>query len=195
MKAFVSFFTVLFLLTSCTITQHYSFNNDFSGNYSMAFDLSGLEALQDSASKDEDFFEGINTDSIEEVYSKLDGISKVKVRTEKNVLYLSYKFDGLESLTASFANGTEYNMGMNEQAKFSFEDGVFRYDFTTANVVDSLSESMNFFEYNVIMDFKQPIKEATNGVVNTKENSISLTGNLGEIVSNKKSLSVAVTFK
>ncbi len=199
--------TVLLLsilaLTSCKLSQHYTFNTDFSGLYQLKFDMTDMAnyGVEDPDSVP-NVFEGFNVDSVQNIYEQMKGLSKVDVKAEDNVLYVSYKFEDLTALNASLAtqNSSEFGMGATENGnKFSNEKGVFKYMFSDDSnaeaTPDSIAQMMSFIDYEITMEFAKQIDEASNGVVDESRKRIDLSGNLGEVAAKEKSLNLEVTFK
>jgi hypothetical protein len=193
----------ILLLASCTLTQQYSFNEDFSGHYQLEFDLSDMANYgNEDPDSVPNVFEGFNIDSVQDAYAKIEGISKIKVKTENNVLFVEYKFADLKALNASLSLQEQADLGisgMGSDNKFSYVDGVFTYNFqdeTSAEATpDSIAQMMSFVDYSIRMQFAKPIKSATNGTIDQSGMLLDLSGNLGEIASKEKSLNVQVTFK
>ena len=195
MSKFILFFCGFFILASCKISQQYTFKKDFSGQYAMDFDLTGLDELNDDMKPDSipNYFEGFNTDSVKTYYKAMEGISKVKVNVKDNVLHLAYKFSNLEALNKSFMSESN-NLGLANNVQFAYADNVFNYLFETASMNDSLAETMNFFEYDIEMEFARNIKTVSNGELIPKKKTVRMTGNLGEVAKREKSLSLRVEF-
>lgn len=189
-------------LTSCKLSQHYTFNTDFSGLYQLKFDMTDMAnyGVEDPDSVP-NVFEGFNVDSVQDIYEQMDGLSKVDVKAEKNVLYVSYKFEDLTALNASLAtqNSSEFGLGASENSnKFSNEKGVFKYQFTDDSETatpDSIAQMMSFIDYEITMEFAKQIDEASNGIIDENRKRIDLSGNLGEVAAKEKSLNLEVTFK
>ena len=196
MTRVVLFVIAMLMLASCKISQHYTFKKDFSGKYAMDFDLSGLDELDDNTNQDTviNYFEGLNTDSVKRYYNAIDGITRVKVKVKDNVLHLTYKFASLDALNTSFQNESN-DLGLANNAKFSYANNVFTYSFQTATMNDSLAETMSFFDYDVTMEFAKDIKRIDNGEQIAGKNAVHLSGNLGEIAKGEKSLSLRVEFE
>lgn len=195
MSKFILVLCSILILASCKISQHYTFKKDFSGKYAMDFDLTGLDELNDDIEPDSipNYFEGFNTDSVKAYYKAIDGISKVKVNVKDNVLHLAYKFSNLEALNKSFMSESN-DLRLTNNAKFAYANNVFTYSFETVSMNDSLAETMNFFEYDIVMEFAKDIKTVSNGEFIPKENAVRITGNLGEVTRQEKSLSLRVEF-
>lgn len=203
MKKLVALVLGIVLLSSCKLSQHYIFNDDFSGHYQLKFDLSDMAGygVEDPDSV-ENVFDGFNLDSVQEAYQNIDGLSKVKVTAEKNILFVEYKFADLNALNTSLSLQDNAELGMSGNSnvtKFSFENGVFSYVFSdeldTEATPDSIAQMMSFVDYEVTMEFAKRIDVATNGIIDESGKRLDLKGNLGEVATKEKSLNVQVTFK
>jgi len=198
MKNLLLFVFVAGLLFSCTITQHYSFNVDYSGDYTLDFDITQLaEFGAESPDSVEDFFEEMNLDSLADAYNTVPGIANVRVTKDKNILHVAYSFANLEALNASLnTNGkTDLNLGDAEE-KFKVTDGIFNYNIGSfgENPSDSLAEMMSFVDYDITMSFARKIKSASTGTISEDGKTVNLKGNFGEIVKEEKTLELEVIF-
>jgi hypothetical protein len=129
MKRFIALLIILVTLSACKVNQYYKFNLDYSGDYSLEFDLRGLaDFTSDEDDATDDLFEGMNLDSLAQVYESIDGITRVEIKKDTNVLRVSYSFRDLDALNKSLLNqgSDEVSLGSKED-KFSVEDGVFTY--------------------------------------------------------------------
>jgi len=193
----------VFMLVSCKLTQQYTFNKDFSGHYMLQFDLSDMASYGvENPDSIPDVFEGFNLDSVQQAYAAINGLSKVKVKAEKNVLIVEYNFADLNALNTSLSLQDNSELGMTNNSnvtKFRFEEGIFTYTFSDVQsevaTPDSIAQMMSFVDYNITMEFAKTIDAATNGKIDETGKRINLVGNLGEVASKEKSLNVQVTFK
>ena len=200
MKRFIALFCLLITLISCKVNQHYKFNLDYSGDYTLEFDLRDLANFaSDEGEPSEDLFDGMNLDSLADVYKAIDGINNVKISQDTNVLRVSYSFADLDALNKSLLNqgSDEVSLGSKEE-KFTVEDGVFKYsigEVTSGAQSDSLVEMMRFIDYDITMEFKKRFQEVTNGTVQEDGKTVVLTGNFGELAEKKKTLDLEIRFK
>lgn len=102
MKAILCFSVLLSLFTSCTITQGYEFNEDFSGVSYIEIDASAMMSLMGDGDEVSDPFseamDSINIDSLIEATNAKPGIQNASMQNENGVFRFSYDFDNLESL-------------------------------------------------------------------------------------------------
>jgi len=194
---------VVFTLVSCKLSQQYTFNDNFSGQYQLQFDLSDMASygVEDPDSIP-NVFDGFNLDSVQQAYAAIDGLSKVKVKTEKNVLFVEYNFVNLNALNTSLSLQDNSELGMTNSSnvtKFRFEEGIFSYTFSDLQsevaTPDSIAQMMSFVDYDITMEFSKQIESTTNGKIDESGKLLKLNGNLGEVASKEKSLNVQVTFK
>lgn len=111
MKQIIILFSILTaLFSSCTFEEDYSFNADWSGEYSAVLDLSGLADMGDASSED-DLIPADEIKSMEDDLNGIEGISNTKVEpdNENHKIKFSFNFDDLESLnrlnTSDFGEG------------------------------------------------------------------------------------------
>lgn len=183
---------------SCKISQQYHFNADYSGSYSMDFDITALaEFTASSPDSIEDFFAEMDLDSIVARFDTLQGISNVRVTKAQNILHIAYDFAGLEALNTSLNTADVNDLQLGDAAeKFRVVDGVFRYDIGDFGETpsDSLAEVMSFIEYDIMMTFAQEIETASTGTIQSDQQTVVMNGNFGDVVRNEKQLTLEVTF-
>lgn len=191
-----------FTAVSCQLEQNYVFNDDFSGNYSLVFDISEIVAMSSEDPEDvEDAFAELNVDSLRMAYENLNGISNVKISSKDNVIRVNYDFANLEALNKSLE--TENNAAMafgreNGGDRFSYSKGVFKYDFPSLGddeTLDSLAQMLSIVSYDINMTFAKTIDQSNNGTIQSNGKSLRMEGNLGEVAMKEKSLNLEVTFK
>lgn len=100
------------LLQSCNIATTIHFNKDYSGSYTTVLDLSDLismaSMMDTTGSMDQNAMIGQMRDSLEtlqlaEMYNNLSGIHDASVDvSDEGAITIGFKFDNLESLSASF---------------------------------------------------------------------------------------------
>ena len=210
MKKLFAFFLGSMFLISCSLTQHFHFNNDYSGNYKMDFDMSALMDMageMDSTDSEEDVWADVPMDSLEDVLNQLDGISNARVFVEENVLKFSYDFEDLESLNSAMHNtdmdeGEDEYIGalMGEESSFEAKGKKFYYttpDMAGLEVADSIADYMEMFEYGITMSFEKNIKKIDNehAVISSDNKSLTMSGNFKELLKGEKTLSTEVRLK
>ena len=198
MRSIILSLFILIVAVSCKITQHYQFNLDYSGSYSLDFDVSALaEFGANSPDSIEDFFADMDLDSIVDTYKGIEGISNIKATKEENILHISYDFANLNALNQSLntSDSDELSLG-NAVEKFSVQDGVFKYDIGDfgESPSDSLAEMMSFIEYDIVMKFARNIKSASAGTVQDDNRTVTMEGNFGDVVRKEKELKLEVLF-
>jgi len=202
MKMFLSFLAASLIMASCSLEQNYVFNEDFSGNYSLVFDLSEIVAFSaEDPDSVEDAFADLNVDSLKLAYEQIEGVSNVKISGKDNVLRLSYNFVNIEALNRSLEtenNATSAFGGNATDDRFSYENGIFKYNFPVTGDeegLDSLAQMMSIVEYNIHMQFAKTIAKTSNGELGEDGKSLRFEGNLGEVATKEKSLDIEVSFK
>lgn len=202
MKIFFSFLATVLVLASCSLEQNYVFNEDFSGSYSLVFDMNEIVAFSsEDPDSTEDAFADLNVDSLKLAYEQMEGISNVKISGKDNVLHMSYNFASIDALNKSLEtenNATAAFGGNATDDRFSYQNGIFKYNFPIsgdAESLDSLAQMMSIVEYNIHMQFAKPIAKTSNGEMGADGKSLRFEGNLGEVANKEKSLDLEVSFK
>ena len=93
----------LLLFSSCTVQQHYHFNEDMSGNYTVEIDVAGMMAMMGNESSIDALLGEINIDSLKDEMNKLEGISGAKIEELNGNIIVGYLFEDIVSLNASLA--------------------------------------------------------------------------------------------
>ena len=211
MKKLFSIILGTALLISCSIDQHFHFNDDYSGNYLMEFDMSALMDFageMDSTDSDEDIWGDLPMDSMQDAMNAVVGINNAKFFEENNVLKMSYEFENLEALNSALANSDLEDseeddvLGalMGDATNFEAKGKKFYYttpDISTVEIADSMTEYMEMFEYAVTMSYENDIKKIENSdaIIGEDNKSFTLKGNFKELMLGEKQLSTEVRLK
>lgn len=198
-KALLLFLVVL--LTSCTITQEFHFNKDFSGSTKLSIDMGSL--IEMMASMDSSGLQSnAIKDSLDMVFDKnlgkLDsiGVKNVKYGWEEGnkILYLSYDFKDIEmlnkSLTASeSANGAFGNPDSTKSHVFFTLKGktlIYKGLKSTkeANNSQDMESMKDYYKYNLFFTFERKVKSIDNPnvVLSPDGKRVELKGSMFEII-------------
>ncbi len=169
---FTGILLIIFALSSCTITQEFYFNKDFSGTYTSSIDMSKLiEAMNSSDGADRSF-----TDSLNLILRKTEekikgtGISNLKSGWKNDkILFISYDFSNIDVLNKALNNS-----GISENSTPLEKDFVFftlkRKTLTyhgippkeTAEGGKDLGVMKDYYKYKAIFSFERKIKKSDN---------------------------------
>jgi len=199
------------IVASCTVTQEFNFNNDFSGNYKMVFDMSSLMSMAGGEEEAEELLDKEAKDSILLVYNNIDGISNTKVDSKDYVMTISYNFENLDALNiaieqTSMAGDDEESgnatasMLTNSNIKFSGKGKKLTYsipEFSTYDVEDSTLMYLDMIDLKSTFNFKRNVKSVDNTSAIIQENgkSVVIEGNFKEFAEGEKNLSTVFKLK
>ena len=195
MKKLLSTFLMFVLLVSgCTITQEFNFNNDFSGEMKNEIDFSILTALMGMDST------GTNSlDTLEIVYREtlnklmnVRGISNQELNwtNDSSKLILSYNFKDIEALNRALAaseilgEGKEKNGSFKlKRKKLTYTTPVFDLDSLKNN--ENMKTSGDFFNFNLHFTFKDEIKKLSGNKdidISEDRKNIEASYNLNQLI-------------
>ncbi|MFN8257474.1 MAG: hypothetical protein U0W24_17395 [Bacteroidales bacterium] len=199
LKTLLLFFVLFF--TSCTITQEFHFNKDFSGSTKLSIDMGSL--IEMMASMDSSGLQSnAIKDSLDMVFDKnlgkLDsiGVKNVKYGWEEGnkILYLSYDFKDIEmlskSLTASeSANGAFGNADSTKShVFFTLKGKTLSYkglkSTNEASNNPDMESMKDYYKYNLIFTFERKVKSIDNPnvVLSPDGKRVELKGSMFEII-------------
>jgi hypothetical protein len=210
LKSLVFILAVSF--TSCTITQEFQFNKDFSGNTKLSIDMGSLVDMM--AGMDSSGTQSKNMkDSLDFVFKeskfKLDsiGIKNIKYGWEEgtNILFMSYDFDNIETLNKSISASNQGNAAFGKTINsephtyFTLKGKELTYKGPKSNNDEGSSPDMesmkDYYKYNIIFIFDRKIKKSDNPnfVISPDGKRAELKGSMFEII--KPSYNSDVKFK
>lgn len=206
-------FLLTICLSSCTITQEYHFNKDFSGTTKLSIDLGTL--IEMMAGLDSTGTQNQNMkDSLDFVFKesaqKLDslGMKNIQYGWEEgtNVLYMSYDFANIDelnkALNASNSQNEAFNKTISDEPHVYFtQKGRKTLIYTGPKSKNDISgnkdmESMkDYYKYAVTFSFDRKIKKIDNpNVVLSDDNKkAELKGSMFEII--REEYNSDITFK
>lgn len=186
MKKLIFFVALLFVIVSCTVTQEYHFNNDFSGTAKSSIDMSTLIAFAnaaDSTGEEETSFDSLeyHLQDMHADLEKIPGISNVKHSWDENtgIMFISYDFDDIETLNVSmgrnFSELTFETKQTAEDFQYFSQKGRKLY-FSLPEIQndtlfeDSDMESMQeLFKYQIKFSFDKEVKKIQSNIFELHE--------------------------
>ncbi len=208
MKLF-KLFVAIAILSSCSIAQEYYFNNDFSGNYKMVFDMTDLMSLAGEEDEKEDLLDQETKDSIITANNEIDGISNTQVTSEGYLMILSYDFANLDALNSALAKSSMGDeMGDDPTASMLNNSGIefkgkgkkLTYtipEFSTYDIEDSTLMYMDMIDLKATFTFERDVKsvENTSALIQENGKSVVIEGNFKEFAEGQKTLSTEFKLK
>ena len=200
---------VVLLFGSCSIAQEYYFNNDYSGNYKMTFDMSELMSLagDEENGETEDLLDQHTKDSLITANNALEGISNTQVSYNDYVMSMSYDFENLDALNAALAQSSlgedmeddpTASMLTNSSVEFSGKGKKLTYmipEFSTYDLEDSTLMYLDMIELKTTFNFERDVKSIDNAsaIIQESGKTVVIEGNFKEFAEGEKNLST--TFK
>jgi len=191
----------LFFISSCTITQEFHFNKDFSGTVKISVDMNMfVEVMKsmDTSSKANSFSDSLKY-AFGESKSKLDSIGATNVNYKwndsTNIMFLSFDFKDIDMLNVSLnaTNETNNELTKNVSTKphvFFKRKGkkTLIYESNKSKKTQKTSSEMSsmkdYYKYNIIFTFDRKIKKVQNPNIIHKEKSkkVELKGNMFDMM-------------
>ena len=208
MKLF-KLFALVAIVTSCSISQDFYFNKDFSGNYKMTFDMSSLMAMAGTEEDEtEEILDQAAKDSIALAYNSIDGISNTKVNSEDYIIFIAYDFENLDALnnaiaeTALDGESDDATTGMlaNSDIKFSGKGKKMTYhipEFTTYDIEDSTMMYFDMIDMKSTFSFEREVKsiDNTSATIQTDGKTVIIEGSFKEFAEGDKTMSTEFKLK
>lgn len=125
MKKIFLLIAVMTGLQACVVEEHYHFNKDLSGTYSMSMEYEAFAGMDSTGA----FVEGIqqSMDSIVGVYKEVEGISKVQNNVSETEAEVGFSFEDLDAI-----NRVESMEDEIDAFKRTKEGLIFRTDMSEA---------------------------------------------------------------
>jgi len=208
---FIGLLLVL-LTTSCTITQEFHFNKDFSGTAKLSVDMSmfvGVMKGMDTSSKGNSFSDSLKY-AFTESKLKLDSLGATNVKYNWNdstsVMFLSFDFKDIDmlnvALNATDETNKELTKNESKEPHIYFKRKgrktlIYEGNKTKSGKKSSkeMSSMKDYYKYNIIFTFDRKIKKVQNSNVLHKEKSkkVELRGNMFDMM--KKEYDSKIIFK
>jgi hypothetical protein len=168
---FTGILLIIFALSSCTITQEFYFDKDFSGTYTSTIDMSKLiEAMNATDGADKNFTDSLNLIlKNTEAKMKGTGISNLKSGWKNDkILFISYDFSNIDVLNKAL-NKSEINKDSTLTEDFVFFT-LKRKTLTYHGIPPEETEEggkdlgamKNYYKYKAIFSFERKIKKSDN---------------------------------
>lgn len=206
-------FFLIVLFTSCSITQEFYFNKDFSGSAKMTIDMSsfmemmsGLDTTGNSLQEMRDSLDFVFTESAQKLDSV--GVKDIDYGWGENstVLYMTYKFDNIDVLNKAL-NSSDMQGSVTEEKAVKENHTYFikegRKTLTYKGVKSDKDISNNkdmesmkdYYKYAVKFNFERKIRKIDNPNYNVSEDnkSAELKGSMFEII--RPEYNSDITFK
>ena len=203
MKIINSFIVLLIILvSSCTITQEYTFNKDFSGTAKLSIDMAsflemmaGMDSTGTSVKEMQDSLDFVFNESAQKLDSV--GVKNIQFGWEKGtkILFMSYDFEDLEqlniALNASNTQNTAVSKSLSDKPHVYFtKKGKKTLIYSGPKSDKDISgnadmESMkDYYKYAVVFNFKRKIKKIDNPNVtlSSVNRKAELKGSMFEII-------------
>ncbi len=218
-KIYFTLFVGIFFIVSCSVTQEYHFNNNFSGTANTSIDISiWKDFMKNDSTGEEDKSLDSLDQSLPEIAERLKKVGAKNInfgwKNDKTVLFITYDFDDVNILNKTLSEtGTETdlfkgltdrnNNSKKETPKFSIR-GKRKLIYSKPNTDnDSLlnnseMESMKeYFQYSLLFSFDRKIKKVANKNAKIDEDmkSFGFSGSMFEILSPDYSTDFTVKLK
>jgi hypothetical protein len=188
--------------SSCTITQEYTFNKDFSGSAKLSLDIAsfmdmmeGMDSTGTSTAEMQDSLDFVFKESAQKLDSV--GVKNIQFGWEKNskILFMSYDFKDLEELNKALNASNTQNAAVSKSiskephvyfTKKGKKTLMYSGPKSDKDVSDNKDmESMkDYYKYAVIFKFKRKIKKIDNPNVTLSSDNkqAELKGSMFEII-------------
>jgi hypothetical protein len=205
--------SIVAFFSSCTITQEYTFNKDFSGSSKLSIDMSsflemmaGMDSSGTSMQEMQDSLDFVFKESAHKLDSV--GVKNINYGWEKGtkILFMSYDFKDLEelntALNASNTQNTAVSKSISDEPHVYFtKKGKKTLMYSGPKSDKDVSgnkdmESMkDYYKYAVIFNFKRKIKKIDNPNVTLSSDNkrAELKGSMFEII--RPEYNSDITFK
>ena len=195
--------TILFLLIltlfSCTITQEYHFNRDFSGSTKLSIDMASfmqmMAGMDSTGNSTQNLHDSLNL-VFEESAQKLKdlGVKNIKLGWQENsdILSMSYEFDNIDILNKALNSANEQNAALSKTIStephiyFSRKGKTLNYfgpksDKESPKEMESMSE---YYQYELIFTFDRKVKKVDNPNVTLSPDGkkVQLKGSMFKII-------------
>ena len=195
-------------LSSCTVTQEFYFNKDFSGTYKSTIDMSqfigAIKSLDTSTTGTSDFKDSLNL-LLDEANKKLlgTGVSNLKVGwTNNDVMFLSYDFADIDVLNKALNKSVMAKNENGDRKDFVYFEQKGKKLIYNGQSPDDLSDEgkdlgkmKDYYKYKLSFTFERTIKKTDNDKYKISEDrhKATLTAPLFDIT--KSGFNSKVKFK
>ncbi len=213
MKALIISLLSIFIISSCTITNEFHFNKNFSGNAKLTVDMGvfvGLMQSMDTTSQEKSLSDSLK-DIFNENITKLEdnkGISNITFNwvDSLSIMILKYNFKDIKSLNKSLNATNKINDNISKDTviqphvyfiKKGRKTLIYNGEKSTKSKKTSkeMASMKDYYKYNIIFTFDRKIKKVENPNIIHKEGSkrVELRGSMFEML--KKKYNSKIIFK
>ena len=213
------FSTIIFALTfsSCTISQEYKFNDDFSGRSETKIDMSGLINVMKAM---DTTGEGGDLDTISESFAEIEDILKregakninLGWNDEKTVIILEYGFDNIEILNKLINEADPMELLFSEKKDESKKTKGNQFILKNNNKLifkapeigndtiftgEDMASMKEYYKYDLTFSFNKKIKKINNknAILGEDKRSLSFNGNIFDMFADPKKTSFKVSLE
>lgn len=219
MRYIIGLFVIIIGLSSCTIKQHYSFNDDFSGTHELTVDMSLMANMMgDTDTLDDALAGATNQDSVVDEMNGISGISNAFINMENLAIGIGFDFNNVESLNSamneySFMDVltnvvTETKSEKNDdivQDMFELKGKKMKFSLGELDLSDSdemkgmeeMKGMTAMLKYELSMSFARPIKKVDNKAceISSDGKTVTYKTNLEEISNGTVNTDIVVKFR
>jgi len=205
-------FILALFLASCTITQEFKFNKDFSGNTKLSIDMGSLmemmSGMDSTGTQNKNMKDSLDF-LFKESKEKLDslGIKNIKFGWENgtDILFMSYDFDNIATLNKTLNASNQGNSAFGKAIStephiyFTLKGKELSYKGPKSNNDlgnnPDMQSMKDYYKYIVIFNFERKIKKSDNPnfVISADNTRAELNGSMFEIL--KPGYNSDITFK
>lgn len=209
-----SFLIIVFACSSCTVTQEFNFNEDFSGSAKFSFDISHLKKYLNSI--DSNTVSSIQIkDSIDWIFSQKAfqlhniGLENIELGTNKNVneFYFSFEFDNINELNKALIAPNNFSFfitelpvdtsqvyfTLNGNKSLSYTGIVSNNDFMVTQEMEAMKA---YFVIKTIINLKKSVKSTNNSsyIITNEGRKVEYRNFMLNILDNENNTDVILQF-
>ena len=208
---------IAFAFTSCTISQEYKFNDDFSGRSETKVDMSGLINVMKAMDTTGN---GGDLDTISESFAEIENILQregakninLGWNDDKTVIILEYDFDNINSLNNLITQADPMQLLFSEKKenvkktkgnKFTVKGDnklIFKAPELESDTIftgEDMASMKEYYKYELSFSFNKKIKKVNNkkAVFSDENHRISFNGNVFDLFADPKNTSFKVSLE
>jgi len=205
------FFLLVAMLSSCTITQRFSFNRDFSGNLTHVVDYSrsienSLGELQKNAESKDAVLDSAAMFDLKTAISAIRGITDVVLKEMDNKVELECHFVNIESLNLLLSENNDLQKNVDQFCSFRQKGKKLFVTFNTdklkknnenpSPLVDE-EQLFNAIVYRFEYQFEQGVKSAkgTPSIISDDRKTVVVEKNLLQMSDSKFKKTLKIKLK
>jgi phosphoribosyl-AMP cyclohydrolase len=192
-------FLILVSFTSCTITQEYHFNKDFSGNTKLSIDMgtfmqmmAGMDSTGSSTRSMKDSLNIVFDESAQKL--KDLGVKNIKLGWEENsdILYMSYDFDNIDilnnALNAANAQNATISKTISDEPHTYFSRKrktlIYKGPKSSKDAPKDMESMSEYYQYALIFTFDRKVKKVDNPNVTLSPDGqkVELKGSMFKVI-------------